>query len=435
MPFWRNARHSSEASERRHPSGSVPIASSAPPAAILTETPPHWLRALEARDFRNLTHVALTLPPDGIVIIGDNGQGKTNLLEAIAYLHLLRSVRAARDVDVVRFGAAGFTVRGIAARSAPGPADVAMDISLDPSGLRPSSGEQHTVAVGFERASRRKRVVIDGVVPERLSDALGSMPSVTFSPVDVDLVRGAPIGRRRYLDVVLATTSKRYLAALQSYRGALIRRNAAIRALARRHGVNRAAADAALVAWEPLLADAGAVLWAERAGWAREWARELAEVCAAIGEREVVRMRYARASAREKGMGRRERDDTEARDEAELRDSLTASLEEGREADLRHGATRVGPHRDDLTLSLGDRELRVYGSAGQQRTAAIGLRILEAATIRSRRGSTPVLLFDDPFAELDERRSRAILGRTRGQPRGRRRTCRPDRRSGHPRGA
>ena len=229
----------------------------------------------------------------------------------------------------------------------------------------------------------------------------GGMPSVTFSPVDVDLVRGAPIGRRRYLDVVLATTSKRYLAALQSYRGALIRRNAALRGLARRHAVTQAALEAALVAWEPLLAEAGATLWAERAQWAHEWAGELADVCAAIGERDRVQVTYSRAIAREKGERRKEKGDTEVRNVGELREALAAALAASREGDLRHGATRVGPHRDDLALSLGGRELRVYGSAGQQRTTAIGFRILEATTLRSGDGSAPVLLFDDPFAELD----------------------------------
>src|SRR5215469_13704496 len=219
---------------RRH--SSVPREARSPISRAVSG--PHWLRALEVRDFRNLTHVVVTLPPDGIVIVGDNGHGKTNLLEAIAYLHLLRSVRGARDVDVVRFGATGFSVRGVSTTNAGSDADADLEVSSGPNELR-TVPDAHMITVGFERASRRKRATVDGVVPERLSDALGSIPSVTFSPVDVDLVRGAPIGRRRYLDVVLATTSKRYLAALQSYRGALVRRNAALRSLARRHAVTQ----------------------------------------------------------------------------------------------------------------------------------------------------------------------------------------------------
>jgi DNA replication and repair protein RecF len=321
------------------------------------------------------------LPADGIAIVGDNGQGKTNFLEAVAYLHLLRSVRGARDADVVRFGEAGFHVRGEASFGGTVPA---------PAG--------RVVALGFERGSRRKRVTVDGAMPRRLSDALGALPSVTFAPVDAEMVRGGPVARRRYLDVTLATTSRRYLTALQIYRGGLLQRNTALRSLA------RGSSEAAAAAWEPLLAESGAVLWAERAAWVARWAPELARISAAIGERGVVQMRHAmRHSAASDAV----RDEAASPDE--LAGVLAAALEAGRAGDVRQGATRVGPHRDDLILTLGGRDMRTYGSAGQQRTAAIALRILEAATLRLGTGAAPLLLFDDPFAELDERRSRAIL--------------------------
>jgi DNA replication and repair protein RecF len=245
-------------------------------------------------------------------------------------------------------------------------------------------------------------VTVDGVIPERLSDALGAVPSVTFSPIDVELVRGGPVGRRRYLDVVLATTSRRYLSALQTYRGALIRRNAALRALARHAPVTASAMAASVGPWEPLLAEAGAVLWAERAAWAERWAPELGRVCAAIGERDAVHMRYIARHPEDGAV-------LEPGGSRDLGAALVAALEAGRAGDLRHGATRAGPHRDDLGLTIGEHELRTFGSAGQQRTAAIALRVLEAATLRDRDGAAPVLLFDDPFAELDERRSLAIL--------------------------
>ncbi len=247
-------------------------------------------------------------------------------------------------------------------------------------------------------ASRRT-----AVIPRRLSDALGAIPSVTFAPVDAELVRGGPVARRRYLDVTLATTSRRYLGALQTYRGGLVQRNSALRALAR-SGRSRdgGEADAAAAAWEPLLAESGAVLWAERAAWAARWGPELARISAAIGERGAVEMRHA---MRLPGAS----DSVHEADPGVLAGMLAAALAAGRAGDVRHGATRVGPHRDDLVLTLGGREMRTYGSAGQQRTAAIALRILEASTLRVGTGAAPVLLFDDPFAELDEGRARAIL--------------------------
>lgn len=321
-----------------------------------------WLRRLECRDFRNLAHADLTPPADGIALIGDNGQGKTNLLEAVYYLHLLRSARGARDVDVIRFGAPAFLIKAV----------------VEP---------DHTITVGFERAGKRKRITVDGVVPPRLSDALGALPSVMFSPTDVELIRGAPGERRRYIDVVLGVTSRQYLHALQSYRAALLRRNAAIRTA---RGGN---ADSRVTVWEPPLAEHGATLVAARAAWIARTAPAVAEICRDIGERGTVELCYASAFANSP--------DPSA--------AIAAALAHSRAVDIKRGATQVGPHRDDLTVTLDGRELRAFGSAGQQRTAAIALRIVEAATLRDHAGAAPLMLLDDPFAELDARRAHRIL--------------------------
>ena len=340
------------------------------------------LHRLQLRDFRNFAREDVELPPEGLAVVGENGHGKTNLLEAVYYLQLLRSMRGARDVDLVHFGAAGFHVSAEATLG---------------------DGRPREVAVGFERAGKRKRVRVDGVEVPRLSEALGALPSVIFSPGDVALVAGAPSERRRYLDVALALTSRRYLAALQHYRGALMRRNAALRETARRGGGTERVA-----VWEPALAEHGAVLWRERLAWVRHWSDELTRLCRAIGERGPVRMRYASALPLE----------------GDLAATLRAALEAKRDHDVRRGVTSAGPHRDELELTLagdgaepheartGDtvaRELRVFGSAGQQRTAAIALRMLEAATLREASGAVPLFLLDDPFAELDARRSHRIL--------------------------
>lgn len=337
-----------------------------------------WLQSLELRDFRNLARISLEPPRDGLVVIGDNGHGKTNLLEAIYYLQLLRSSRGARDVDLVRFGTTGFHLGA---------------------GATAGSGRIREVGMGFERQGRRKRVRIDGAECPRLSDALGSVPSVMFSPRDVELVAGAPSERRRFLDVALALTSRRYLASLQAYRGALIRRNAALRDAAR-----TGRGDARVGVWDAPLAEHGALLWRERVAWVRGTATRFAELCGAIGERGPVRMRYV--SALEVG-------DATTPEQATLDDiahALASAHEANRANDLRRGLTHGGPHRDDLALTLDGRDLRTFGSAGQQRTAAIALRMLEAETLRERGGSEPVLLLDDPFAELDAVRAGRILG-------------------------
>lgn len=326
------------------------------------------LASLAITDFRNIAAAELVLPPEGIALVGENGQGKTNAVEAIAYFRLLRSVRGARDRDLIRFGAPAF--------------HLAATLEHCPA-LR--------AGVGVDRAGRKK-VTLDGAEPERLTDALDALPSVSFSPRDVDLIAGAPAERRRYLDITLALTSARYLTALRRYRGALMRRNAALRDAARR-GASREGLKAA-AAWEPALAESGATLVLERRAWAAAHADTFAALCAAIGETAPATLRYTGT----------------AEGAADPQAELTAQLERQREQDLRRGLTQAGPHRDDLALLLDGQDLRQVGSAGQQRSAAIVLRMLEAATHREATGVIPALLLDDPFAELDRRRTSRILG-------------------------
>lgn len=336
---------------------------------------------LTIRDFRNIAHAELAPSADGIAVVGENGHGKTNLIEAIAYLRLLRSMRGARDRDLLRFGAPAFHVAAA---------------------CRGTRAERVTAAVD---KTGRKKVSLDGVEVTRLTDALDALPSVSFSPRDVDLVAGSPAERRRYLDITLALSSRPYLHALRMYRGALARRNAALRDTARgaRGGASRASsagtkggagsAAGAVAAWEPALAEHGAVLVRERRAWVAARSAEFQSRCTAIGERAVASLGYASAAA--------EADDP--------REALTAQLERQREHDLRRGLTHAGPHRDDLLLTLDGHDLRGVGSAGQQRTAAIVLRMLESDTHRDATGVTPMLLLDDPFAELDRRRTGRIL--------------------------
>ena len=327
---------------------------------------PVTLRRLTARDFRNLADVTLEVPPTGLALVGDNGHGKTNLLEAIYYLHLFRSLRGAREIELVRFGAAGFHVAAVA------------------EGTR-----WNRIGAGFERESGRRRILLDGVPCERVSDALGALPSVAFSPADVVLVAGGPAARRRWLDVTLASTSARYLAALRDYRAALAQRNAALRARSRSSppGV-----------WDGALATHGARLTTARAGFLA-WARpRMSGLGTALGERGTLDVRY------------RTRETLPAdASEDEVRDSIATALATGRDHDIERGMTHHGPHRDDIDLRLDGVALRRFGSAGQQRTAAIALRTLECAWHRERGGCEPILLLDDPVAELDRGRAARVL--------------------------
>lgn len=317
------------------------------------------LSGLTIRNFRNLASLDLELPSAGVVVLGDNGQGKTNLLEAMYYLVLFRSLRGAKDRELVRFGEEAFFVGGRA------------------------NGGAFEVRAGYESAGRRKKISLDGNPVTRISDAVGKILAVSFAPSDRGIVAGPATGRRRYLDVLLSLAEPGYLARLTEMRSALKQRNAALR---------RGRGDEARAFDEPL-ASAGARVLEARTRWVERWSPRFGALTAALGERAEARMRY-----------RTHRPPT-----ADARSQFLDLLASHESRDLRRGMTTAGPHRDDLELSLEGRELRMYGSAGQQRTAAIALRLVEAETLRDSAGSPPIALYDDVFAELDEDRQARLL--------------------------
>ncbi|MGH7444252.1 MAG: DNA replication/repair protein RecF [Longimicrobiales bacterium] len=332
-------------------------------------------RELRLRDYRNFTELALSFPTDGVAIIGENGAGKTNLLEAIYYLEIFRSFRGAPDEQLVRFDAPAFWLRGRFEDTA--------------------TGTVQEVTAAYEPKSKRKKVTVNGVEPERLGDAIGHVGAVVFSPSDVSIVAGAPGERRRFLDILLSLHEPGYLAALQRFRQALRQRNVMLK---------RGAAQDLLEAWnEPLLAAAVRVM-TTRARWIADHAARFAERYTVIGGGARAELRYVPA-------GRIAADD--AGDETVLRAALDAELGRVARRERERGMTLVGPHRDDLAILLdtdgGAVDLRNFGSGGQVRTGVVALRLIETESLRAARGRLPIILLDDVFAELDPGRARRIL--------------------------
>lgn len=337
-----------------------------------------FLTRLRLQNFRNFEDEIVTLPPAGAAISGANAQGKTNLLEAVYYLTMFRSFCGARDEQLVRFGADLFRVEARA--SAAG-------------GAGGAGGGEQAIAAAFDRVTGTKRVTVNGAAVPRLADAVGRLPAVIFTGADVELVRGAPALRRRFLDIALSLARPAYLAALQRFRRALAQRNEALR---------RGARPAEVAAWDEAVAQPGGAVAAERARWVRENADAFCEHYAAISGGTPARLSYA---------GRLEApgaDDPEA-----CAAAYRAALEASRSRDRLRRVTSVGPHRDDLELRVEKEgeaiDLRRYGSGGEQRTAAIALRLTEAHWLREATGREPIALLDDVFGELDERRVQGIL--------------------------
>jgi DNA replication and repair protein RecF len=322
------------------------------------------LRRLVARGFRNLAPLDLEVPGTGVALLGANGAGKTNVLEAIYYPVLFRSFRGAADSEVARFGGEGFH------------AEVHFGDGAAPG----------TASATWTAAGREKRLQVDGESMKTLAAAAGRWLAVAFLPSDTGLAGGAPAERRRYLDRMLALASPDYLRSLARYRQGVSRRNAAL----------RKGEMAAAQAFEPAIAAAGAPVMAARLAWALEARSEFTREFAALGEVLPADLAYA--------------GDATLADPAAWPQQFAAV----RDRDRQRGITSVGPHRDDLRLTLAGRSLGRYGSTGQQRSAAIALKLLELGTLRAARSEEPALILDDVFAELDRDRQARLADRLTG---------------------
>ncbi|HUF75088.1 MAG TPA: DNA replication/repair protein RecF [Longimicrobiales bacterium] len=337
------------------------------------------MSALALRHFRNLENQELEIPPEGLALVGDNAQGKSNFLEAIYYLETFRSFRGARDEQLVRFGQDVFRVVGSTT----------------------ADEEVVEVAAAFERKGKRKKVSVNGREAERLGDALGRTAAVIFSPADLELVSGGPRERRRFLDIVLSLNQPGYLGALQEYRQVLTRRNAALKA---------GEPGSVVSAWAPGLVRSGSEVIAARKAWVEGVTHAFGAYYERVSQEATARMTYRPGVP----LGGSETIE-------QIVEAFRDALAEGTERDRRLGTTGVGPHRDDVRLDLerGDGlDLRDYGSGGQKRTAALALRLVEAKTIRERRGAAPLVLLDDVFAELDPGRSERVLEVMEGEETG-----------------
>jgi len=340
-------------------------------------------RELRLRQFRNFQELALTFPPAGVALIGDNGAGKTNLLEALYCLGIFRSFRGAPDEQLVRFGAEAFHVRGTFEN--------------------PATSATREITAAYELKGRRKRVTVDGVEPERIGDAIGQVAMVIFSPADTGLISGPPGERRRYLDIVLSLAARGYLHALQRYRQVLRHRNALLK---------RAAPSPALAPWDDALVEWGSRIMTERARWVTSHEAAFARRYRDIGASVSARLAYR------PGL----RTETELTDESSVAEAFAAQLRRVANRERERSVTLVGPHRDDLAMVMegpdSEVDLREYGSGGQMRTAAIALRMIEAETLRTSKGRPPIILLDDVFAELDSGRSRRLLEMLDAEERG-----------------
>jgi DNA replication and repair protein RecF len=332
-----------------------------------------YLRAIRLVNFRNYADSTILLAPGLNIIVGDNAQGKTNLLEAISFAATGSTPRTPNDSEVVRWGEDFVRTE--------------MSVGMDGDG-----GEERKVAVGYA-PGQKKRLTVDGVpAPSLTAYAAGGagVRVVTFFPDDIRVVKGAPADRREFLDELLSSLRPTYARATVEYVKVVQQRNQLLRRI--RDGLS---SERTLETWDRKVVELGEQILKGRDAAIGPLDALFGDALRALYGLEKGALRYSHSAPLE---------------------GYAEALREAHSADIERGTTSVGPHRDDFAVLLGGASLTTYGSQGQQRLATLALKFAAREYLRGETGQDPILLFDDVMSELDEKRrgylSEYFLGST-----------------------
>jgi len=337
-------------------------------------------------DFRSYAAVDVAMGAGVMLFVGSNGQGKTNLVEAVEYLSSLSSHRVSSDTPLVRAGSGQALVRGRVQASGQDGRNLLLEVEINP--------------------GRANRARINKAPLTRARDVLGVLRTVVFSPEDLAIVKGDPVDRRNFLDGLVVTRWPRMAGVRSDYDRILKQRNTLLKSLAGRlHRAPDPDALPTLDVWDQQLSVVAAELLAARLDTLREVMPHVSDAYAAIAPvNNEARAEY-RASIDLTGVDPRQSASIE-----ELQQRVLAAMDEKRGDEMRRGVSLVGPHRDDVSLSIGELPAKGYASHGEAWSLALALRLGSYALLRAD-GVEPVLVLDDVFAELDVQRRERLAAR------------------------
>lgn len=331
------------------------------------------LKTLALKNFKNAEEETLAFGEGINVICGENASGKTNLLEAIFFFAAGKSFRGCRERDLIRFGADTAS------------ADVLFE----------TANTAYRMGLRIGKTEKRK-ILVGGIPVRKLSEYLGLFRAVIFTPDHLALVKGAPEGRRRFLDLAICQSFPRYAASLNEYNRLLMQKNA----LLKREGADRALLDV----YHERMAALAAIITTNR----YKYVEQLTETASAFqkemsGGKEALALRYVCQCGEP------------ARAAEELRKSYETLFAEKCEQEIRSGFTLFGPQKDDFSVSISGKNARMFGSQGQQRSAVLSLKLAEGELSKRLTGEYPVFLLDDILSELDKGRREYILSGLSGK--------------------
>ncbi len=330
-----------------------------------------FLNKLSLKHYRNYEQFELTTSSNVNIFVGPNAQGKTNLLESIYVLALTKSHRTHQDKELIGWsGEESYLHAEITKKYGA----CQLDLNISPKG---------------------KKVKVNGLEQKKLSNFIGALNVVIFAPEDLEIVKGTPGVRRRFLDMEIGQVQPAYLYDLTQYQKILLQRNNFLKQI---HAPN-SANESMFSVWNEQLAQVGVKIMKKRQSFIKKlqhWAETIHAGITNGGE--VLRIRYAPSF-----------DQEEAEDETVLFSQFMIKLSQVKDQEIRRGVSLVGPHRDDLLFYINDKEVQTYGSQGQQRTTALSLKLAEIELIHKEVGEYPLLLLDDVLSELDEYRQTQLI--------------------------
>ena len=347
------------------------------------------LAHLRLRDFRNYTRLDADFAPGFHLLLGDNAQGKTNILEAVYLMATLRSFRGVGGAQMIRHGQKGYFVGGTVVGGTVPASSGSSGREFAPSDQSRLTSAASMLTSHSERevkiywSARERKLALDGQPVKRLGDYLGVLRAVVFCTEDVQLVKGTARARRRFLDLLLAQTQPGYLPLLQRYLRAVRARNALLK-----HSRPAGTDEATLDSFSRELVELGGQLIRMRTELAPKFSP-------------LARLAYRRIS--------NDAEELRIDYQPSVKKDFAVELAQSRNRERTYRSTLVGPHRDDLRLLLNEKSAAQFGSEGQKRTLAIALKMAQAEYLAGIHGSAPVLLIDDVMGELDVKRRSGFL--------------------------
>lgn len=333
-----------------------------------------WLSEIQLADFRNYSQLQLQLAPGATLFHGENGEGKTNLVEAVGFLSNLESHRSGQQKNLIRTGSQRATIA-----------------------CRVNHEKRNLLVAAEINSGETNRFYLNSKPQKRASDIVGHLQAIIFAPEDLDIVRRDPADRRSFLDSSLALLRPALAALKLDYDRVLKQRNALLKSA---RGVKNPELST-LDIWDDQLIDLGSRLTEARLDLLTKLADPLQDFYTALaGEGEAVTLSLVSLSAD---------DDVEQIDRAAIADSLRAKLESNRHRELERGITLVGPHRDELLIEKSGQVARNFASQGEAWSLALGLKLALAQLLRDGPGGDPILILDDVFAVLDPGRRRRLI--------------------------